>query len=181
MKNPASFVSPIEALVDAGKAVVTGDNGTILSMMLESLKSGRSATFYVSPAQARALMRLYWTPRRLAEIGMERVSQEERSKIESELGVKDMGPMFSNRAECPCGGVYGAFEFMEQGIREHGRDWVGAIIELKNAAVIRINPTQDAFCPKCGLIILTSHWYEMYSDTGKLIYGCCKSDDAILA
>ena len=61
-------------------------------MMQEALKAGRSATFYVPPAQAQAVMRWYWTPRRVKEVGMELVSLEERNRIEAELKVKDMGP-----------------------------------------------------------------------------------------
>jgi ribosomal protein S27AE len=175
-----SELSSIEAAVNGGMAVVSADDSIIIAMMHEALKNGRSATFYVSPAQAQAVMRLYYTPRRVKEIGMEAVSKEERDRIESELGVKDMGPMFSNRIQCgQCGGIYGAFEFMEQGLRQHGRDWVGAVVALKNAAVLRINPTQDAFCSRCGDIIIISHWYGMYAPDGTLIYGCCSGPDVI--
>lgn len=176
MANKNSSIEAIETLVKAGKAVVASESGGVVAMMLEALRSGRTATFYVTPAQAQAVMRLYWSPNRVKEEGMERISQEERDRIEKELGIKDMGTGFSNRVECSCGGVYGAFEFMKQGLHEHGREWIGAIIELKDTAVMRINPTQDAFCPRCGLIIIVNHTYSMYSDTGKLIYGCCRSE-----
>jgi hypothetical protein len=166
----------MEAIVQGGKTIISADDTTIIAMMVEALRSGRSATFYVTPDQAQAVMRLYWTPGRIRAVGMERVSQEERDKIQSELGIKDMGTGFSNRAQCSCGGVYGMFEFMEQGLRQHGREWVGAVVELKDTAVLRINPVQDIFCPKCRLIIITSHWYSMYTDGGKMLYGCCKSD-----
>jgi hypothetical protein len=173
MKPSESLLSSIEALVAGGKAVVSADKSIIVAMMQEALSHGRSATFYVAPAQAQAVMRLYWSPWRIKEIGMTAVSKEERMRIENELGIKDMGPFFSNRIQCPCGGVYGAFEFMQQGLREHGRDMVGAIVELKNVAVLRINPEQDVICPSCRQIIITNHWYSMYTDDGKLIYGCC--------
>jgi hypothetical protein len=176
-----SELSSIEAAVNGGRAVVSADDSIIVAMMQEALKNGRSATFYVSPVQAQAVMRLYYTPRRVKEIGMEAVSKEERDKIESELGVKDMGPWFSNRIQCPCGGVYGAFEFMEQGLRQHGRDWVGAVVQLKDTAVLRINPAQDAFCPKCGQILILGHWYGMYAPDGTLIYGCCSGPDIVVA
>jgi hypothetical protein len=176
MHASEDMIRGMESLVKGGKGVVTADSSTMISIMLDALRNGRIATFYVSPEQAQAVMRLHWTPGRVREVGMERVSQEEREKIESELGVKDMGTGFSNRIQCSCGGVYGAFEFIEQGLREHGREWVGAVVELKETAVLRINPTQDAFCPKCGLIIIVNHNYSMYSDSGKLIYGCCRSE-----
>src|ERR1700688_203793 len=159
MQPSESSLRSIEALVAVGKAVVSTDEATMVSMMVHALSTGRNATFYCSPEQAQAVMRLYWTPSRIKEVGMERVSEEERRKITSKLSIKDMGTGFSNRAHCSCGGEYGMFEFMEQGLRQHGKDWVGAVAELKNTAVLRVNPTQDIFCPKCGLIIITSHWY----------------------
>ena len=171
-------MSSIEVVVNDGKAVVSADNSIIVAMMLEALKNGRSVTFYVPPAQARAVGHLFWTPRRIKEYGMEPVSKEERDRIESELGVKDMGPWFSNRIQCSqCeDGVYGAFEFMEQGLRHHGRDWVGVVFELKNTTVLRINPSQDAFCPECSHILQTNHNYWMYDDDGNMIYGCCSGE-----
>lgn len=176
MQSSPFSLESVESLVAAGKTIVTTDDATIVAMMAHALSSGRNATFYCTPAQAQAVMRLYWTPRRIREVGMERVSEEERRKITSELGIRDMGTAFSNRAQCSCGGVYGMFEFMQQGLRQHGKEWIGAIAEMKDTAVLRMNPTQDIFCPKCGLIIITNHWYSMYSDTGKLIYGCCKGE-----
>ena len=82
------LLSSIEAVVNGGKAVISADNSIIIAMMQAALKNGRSATFYVSPAQGQAVMRWYWTPGRIKEIGMEAVSKEERAKIESELGLE---------------------------------------------------------------------------------------------
>jgi hypothetical protein len=175
VKKPESLLGSIEAVVNKGKAVVSADNSIIIAMMQEALKTGRSVTFYVPRPQAQAVMRWFLTPALIKEVGLEPVSKEERSRIESELGVKDMGPWFSNRIQCPaCGGVYGAFEFVQQGLRVHGKEWVGAVVELKNAAVLRVNPAEDAFCPKCNLIILQNHWYAMYDLRGTMIYGCCR-------
>ena len=170
-----ALLRSIEAVVNGGKAVISADNSIIIAMMQETLKHGRSATFYVSPAQGRAVMRWYWTPGRIKEIGMEAVSKEERAKIESELGFKCVGPWFSNRIQCPCGGVYGMFEFMQQGLREHDRDWIKAVLELKNTSVLRINPALDAICPQCNQVLITGHWYEMPAPDGTLIYGCCSA------
>ncbi|MEI2774743.1 MAG: hypothetical protein V9G19_02000 [Tetrasphaera sp.] len=60
-------------------------------MMLDTLNQGRSATFYVDPALAERIMRIYWTPRRIQEIGMELVSEEVRRRIESELASPTWG------------------------------------------------------------------------------------------
>lgn len=176
MSSSESVLRPIEAAVHDGKIVVTAESSIVVAMMQEAIKAGRSATFYVTPAQAQAVMRWYWTPSRVKAIGLERVSDEERARIETELGVKDMGPWFSNRIECSCGGVYGGFEFIKQGLEHHGKNWVGAVVALKNTAVLRINPAQDAFCPKCGLILITNHWYAMYQPDGTMSYGCCSGE-----
>jgi RNase P subunit RPR2 len=176
------LLKSIERVVNGGRAVVSADNSIIVAMMQEALKHGRSLTFYIPPAQADALMRWYWTPARVKEIGMETVSKEERAKIESELGFQCPGTWFSNRIQCECGGVYGMFEFMQQGLREHDRDWIKTVMALKNTSVIRINPALDAFCPQCGLILITNHWYSMREpDKETLIYGCCRGGGDILA
>jgi RNase P subunit RPR2 len=171
-------LSSIEAVVNGGKSVISADNSIIVAMMQEALRSGRSATFYVSPAQAQAVMRWYWTPGRIKEIGYEPVSDEERAKIESELGIKCVGTWFSNRIQCQtCGVVYGMFEFMQQGLREHDRDWIKAVLELKDTSVLRVNPALDAICANCNRFLIMGHWYGMHFDNGTLIYGCCSGGD----
>ena len=152
-----ALLNSIDSVVGGGKAIVSADNSIVIAMVQEALKHGRSATFYVSPAQGQAVMRWYWTPGRIREIGMELVSKDERARIESELGFKCEGTWFSNRIECPCGGVYGMFEFMQQGLREHDRDWIKAVLELKNTAVLRINPALDAFCAQCNQVLIANH------------------------
>ena len=164
----ASLLESVDAVVGGGKAVVSADDSIIVAMVQEALKNGRSVTFYVSRAQYGAVMRWYWTPRRIDETGLELISHEEKARIMSELQVPDMGEFFSNRILCPCGGVYGAFEFMQEGIREHGRDWVGVVLGFKNASVIRVNPAQDAICPTCNQMLMGGHYYSMGRD-----YGCC--------
>jgi hypothetical protein len=167
------ILDSIQAVAQQGRAVVSADDSTVVAMMQEALRAGRSATFYVSPAQAQAVTRWYWTPSRVKDFELEPVSKDERARIESELGVKDMGPWYSNRIECQCGGVYGGYEFIQQGLRQHGRQWVGAVVEMKNVSVLRINPTQDAFCPQCNEYVITNHWYQMVDSRGTMIYGCC--------
>jgi hypothetical protein len=169
--TPKSLLSSIDAVVDGGKAVISGDDSIIISMVQEALKNGRSVTFYVSRPQARAVRRWFWIPRRIDEIGMELVSQEEKARIESELQVPDMGEFFSNRIQCPCGGVYGAYEFVQQGLREHGRDWLGVVLGFENTSVIRVNPPIDAICPNCNQLLMRGHYYWMGRD-----YGCCSGE-----
>jgi hypothetical protein len=168
-----ALLNSIESVVNGGKAVVSADNSIIIAMVQEALGHGRSETFYVSPVQGQAVMRWYWTPGRIKEIGLQAVSEEEKAKIESELDLTGWGQMFSNRIECPCGGVYGMFEFLQQGLREHDRDWIKSVMQLKDVSVLRINPALDAFCPQCSQFLPTGHWYQMRMPNGTLSYGCC--------
>ena len=145
-RERVASLNSIDAVVGDGKAVISADDSIIVAMMQAALRQGRSATFYVSPDQGAAVMRWYWTSGRIKETGMEAVSNEERTKIESELGIKCVGgTWFTNRIECPrCGSVYGMFEFMQQGLREHDRDWINSVFELKNTAVVL-----GQSCPRC--------------------------------
>ena len=55
---------------------------------------------------------------------------------------------FSNRVPCVnCGHEHGMFEFIQQGIAEHGRDFVDATLDLKNTPVIRVNPQSKSIRP----------------------------------
>lgn len=179
MAKEETLLKSIEKTVNEGKAVVTADNSVVIAMMQGAFENGRSATFYVAPIIAQAVMRWYWTPQQIKEIGLEPVSIEERKKIESELGAK-VGIYFSNRLECGiCGHIYGGFEFIEQGIRVHGKGWVNAIMALKNVSVIRINPAQDAICPICNQPLAGGHYYEMRGGPrNDLSYACCGSGSA---
>jgi hypothetical protein len=174
----ASSLSAIEALVNAGKAVVSADNSIVIAMMQEAIRAGRTEmTFFVSPEQATAVMQWFLTPGRIKQMDVELVSKEERAKIKSELGV-NIPAAASSRGRCSNGHVYGLFEFIQQGIREHGSDYVHATMELKNTAVLRINPVQLLICPKCSerFVIFHKDLYACYRDDGKLLYGCCKGE-----
>jgi hypothetical protein len=72
MQISESLLMSIEAVVNGGKAVVSADNSIIVAMMQEALTHGRSATFYVSPAQAQAVMRLFCPPGESKKSGMSR-------------------------------------------------------------------------------------------------------------
>src|SRR5262249_43917557 len=137
-----------EAAARGSSAVVSADNSIIVAMIQEALRAGRSATFFTSPEQAAAVMTWFWTPRRIKEVGVQPVSKEEMVKIEHELGIRSQGTWFSNRVPCEnCGRIYGMLEFIQQGIAEHGRDFVDATLDLKNTSVIRVNPQSKSIRP----------------------------------
>jgi hypothetical protein len=122
-------------------------------------------------------MQWYMTPQRVKAMDVELVSKEELAKIKSKLGIH-FGAASSSRGKCSNGHVYGLFEFIQQGLREHGGDFVRATMELKNVAVLRINPVQNLICATCNerLIIFHKNHYECRRDDGKLLYGCCKGE-----
>lgn len=176
-RSTASLLSSIDAVVSGGKGVVSADNSIIIAMVQEALKVDRmETTFYVSPEVGAAVRQWYLTPRRIKEMDVKVVSKEELARIKSELGVNVPGG-FSSRAHCPNGHTYGLFEFVQQGIREHGRERVREIMELKNSAVLRINPVQHLICPQCSERLMTIiEYYECVRDDGKLLYGCCRGE-----
>lgn len=132
------------------------------------VQSGRSATFYVTKPQFDAIMSWYWTPERRKQRNVEQVSPEVQKRIESELGIKGAQFFYSNRVTCEkCGYVNGAFEFVQQGIREHGREIVETALTLANACVVRVNPSTVTVCHNCRETWPIAHEYECGQ------YGCC--------
>ncbi|WP_051661179.1 hypothetical protein [Bosea sp. 117] len=151
-----------ESLVNEGTCVISADYGSILAAVKDAVESGRSATFYVSAETARRINEWYWTPERKKELRVEDISPEEKARIEKELGLRD-ALVFSNRTPCEkCGNIYGAFEFLQQGLQEHGRSTVEAVMAMRNVALIRVNPTEVAVCPNCS---------EKITRGGKLVEG----------
>ena len=146
------MLSSIEAVVNGGKAVISADNGVITAMMQEALQNGRSATFYVPPAQGDALMRWDRTPGRIKEIGMEPVSPEEKARYRAPFRVQGLGPHVLQLRPLPVRRRGpGMFEFIQQGIRQHERDWIKVVMDLTDTSVVRINPAIDTLCPECRL------------------------------
>ncbi|MFC9774485.1 hypothetical protein [Paenibacillus chitinolyticus] len=158
----------IESVVSGGKAVMVAEDGIVVAAVQEAIMSGRSATFYLTRAQFTAVNSWYWTPQMIKGTGLEPVSAEEKDRIQSELGIEETKLSYSNRIQCQCGRMYGAFEFMQQGMKEHGREAVQSIFKLKEVTVLRVNPRQEAVCPDCETILRAPHYYCYWR------YGCCR-------
>ncbi|WP_310717681.1 hypothetical protein [Streptomyces lydicus] len=140
----------VDEAVSGGDCVIAASDDAMLNLIKGAVEAGISATFYVSRGIAEAVMSWYWTPERIKELGVEVVSPDELSKIEKELGFTDV-IHFANRTPCEnCGHVYGAFEFVDQGIRAHGREAVASVLAMKTAVLIRVNPSEVSICPNCG-------------------------------
>ena len=143
----------IEATVGDGKATISADDYTIVAVVQETIRSGKSASFYLSPDQANTVRAWYWTPERVKASGIRVVSSEEKARIESELGIENIGSFRCTRIQCECGHIYGAFEFLQQGIRQHGADAVKAVFALKNSTFLRANPSLVVVCPDCNQLL----------------------------
>ncbi|MFF2744109.1 hypothetical protein ACFVVA_01055 [Kitasatospora sp. NPDC058048] len=48
---------------------------------------------------------------------------------------------------CTCGHAHDAFDFIQQGIREHGLDVVNSVFSLKDSTFLQVNPSFTPICP----------------------------------
>ncbi|MCD0451766.1 hypothetical protein LO762_21585 [Actinocorallia sp. API 0066] len=145
-----SVLAEIDALAARGKIVIAADDDTVLSLVKEAIETEKSVSFYLTPEQAKAVRAWYWTSARIKARGLAKVSDEELEKIYSELGIADLGTFRFTPTVCPCGHTYGAFEFFQQGINEHGVDTVNAVLSAKNTKLFQVNPRFTPLCPSCG-------------------------------
>ncbi|MEU9143755.1 hypothetical protein [Streptomyces sp. NPDC048349] len=169
-----TLLDHVEALVGEGKAVFSADDAAVVTLVQETISSGRSASFFLSREQSRLLRDAHWTPERVKASRLEPVSDEEKAKIESELGLGDIGSFRFGAFDCKSGHTFGAYDFLEQGIREHGLDSVKAIFELKNSAFLRVNPHFVVYCPVCDQRMEGGITYE-----GDTYPGCSYPDPPV--
>lgn len=167
----ARFFKAVEEVVKEGKAVISADDSVIVNVIQQTVRSEKSATFFVTHDQSDMIMRWFFTNERIKRMGMEPVSKEEKQRIEEKLGVKETGSLYSNTLRCGCGAEYGAFEFIQQGIREHGSDFVSNVLEFEETSVIRVNPPIRLVCSECNQRLLGGHYYCWVNG-----YLCCSSE-----
>jgi hypothetical protein len=170
MSTEEASIGNIDELVNRGKVIITADSSIIHSMVQSAIESGLTSTFYISRKQCLDILRSYWTLDLIAETGLKSVPKEEIAKIEKQLDVKVVGQCFSNYLECPNGHTYGAYEFIKQGISEHGPEFVKGVIDAQETSVIRVNPSGWEVCPTCQAMVLGPHYYTL----GNGRYGCCR-------
>lgn len=144
----ASTLAGIDALAAQGRTVIAAGEEDVTALVKEAIESRRSVSFYLTPAQANAVKEWYWTPERVASRGLQEVPGEEAERIRSELGV-NIGDFRFAPGHCACGHVYGAFDFFQQGVREHGAEAINAIFALENARLLQVNPSFTPVCPSC--------------------------------
>jgi hypothetical protein len=163
-----SLLTHIEAVVGSGKAAISADDHSIVAVVQETIRSGKSASFYLSSEQADAVRAWYWTPERVEASGIKVVSSDEKDRIESELGIENMESFRCTRIQCECGHVYGAFEFLQQGIRQHGADAVKEVFALESSTFLQANPSFVVVCPNCDQLLGGGIEYDCDS-----YGGCC--------
>jgi hypothetical protein len=148
-----NFLEQIDAIVGGGKAIISASDHNIVAVVQDAITSGKTASFYLSQDQANAVRGWYWTPERVKASGIKVVSGEQKAKIESEFGIQNIGSFRCTHIQCECGHTYGAFEFFQQGVREHGVDVVKAVFALKNTTFLQANPSLVLSCPNCHQLL----------------------------
>ena len=178
-RPPLSF-GAIETLVHQGKTVVSSEDSAMIEWAIKAIAEGRTATLYCKPTVFEAIRRSYWTPERAEIVGFKPISAEQAARVKSDFNIEVDG--YANSLDCPrCGHVYSTYEFIQQGIEEHGEEHVRAAFSLKRAAILQINPVQDTICRNCRLhILLTgagtygSYDYEYRCNLDNA-YACCRT------
>lgn len=162
----------IEALVDQGKSVVSSDDASAVELALDTVRRGRTATLYVSKPVLQAILSRYWTPKRVDFAGLRPIPADETARIKEDFDLDVDG--YANSLECPrCHSHYSTYEFIQQGIKEHGEKAVKATFSF-SGGVFQANPRQVPVCQRCGLIIIGVGTYNyLYRDRdGRPEYAC---------
>lgn len=145
-----STVTSIDALASSGHTVMTGDDEDILEIVKLAIDARRSVSFYLTRAQADLFLAWFWTPERILATGVEPISDAERLRIKSELGL-ELARFHYAPMKCQhCSRNYGAFEFMRQGVIEHGSEVLRSVFSMENAMLLQVNPKLVPICPDCG-------------------------------
>lgn len=160
-----SLLEHVDAIAAGGKAVISADDDTVVALVKAAIESDQSVSFYLTPSQAAAIRDWYWTPERTRLTGISRISAEEEQRIADELDIHVTNFRYAPM-NCPCGHTYGAFDFLAQGVRQHGRNAVSAVFALRNSTFFQVNPRFVPVCPDCGeqLEMMTKDggggWYD---------------------
>ena len=164
--------SAIEGVVAQGKSVVSSDDASTIEWALNAIREGRTATLYVSKPVLQEILNRYWTPKRVEFAGLKPISFEQVAKIKSDFNIEMNG--YANSLECPrCKHLYSTYEFIQQGIRQHGEEAVRSTFSFKGG-VFQINPHQVPVCQNCRQIIIGVGVYNyLYTDPqGRPAYAC---------
>lgn len=180
LQGPAVDFGAIETLVKQGKSIISAEDSAVIELAMKTIEEGKTATFYLKEVLfAEIIKKRYRTSERARAANLQPLSLEEAARIKADFNIELDG--YSSKETCPrCESVYGTYEFIQQGIKEHGEEAVRAVFSLKNVSVLRIHPRQDIICQTCGLDLAlmdlafarVSHSYIYRS--GNHSYACCR-------
>jgi hypothetical protein len=155
----------IQTLVHQGKTVVSSEDSALVEWAIKALTGGRTSTLYLKPTVFEAIRRWYWTPERVKLVGLKPISAEQAEKVQSDFNIEVDG--YANSLDCPrCGHPYSTYEFIQQGIEEHGEEFVRTAFQLRQAAILELNPVQNTICRNCRLHILSAGDVELVAPHG---------------
>ena len=169
----------IETIVKQGKTVITTEDAAIIDVAIKALEQGHTATFYLKDSLfTEIIRRRYATQERAIPVNMEPLSPEEAERIKKDFNIELDG--FSTKEAClRCQSIYGTYEFIRQGIKEHGEEAVRAVFSLKHVSVLQTHPRQHIICQNCGLaltlaraVVVEPHSYLYRSENHG--YACCR-------
>jgi hypothetical protein len=170
------MLDDIDSVVGNGKAVITAGDKEVLEIVKEVILRDASASFYLTEAQAAEVNDWYWTPERVELTGIKLISKEEDDRIRAELGIINLKNFRYAPLTCECGHEYGAFDFLKQGVEQHGLDAVNAVFALENSTFFQVNPNLVPVCPDCNRTLLRAGggWYNCDG-----YGGCCCCADQV--
>ncbi|WP_051836963.1 hypothetical protein [Streptomyces sp. NRRL WC-3742] len=150
------LLAEIDKLVATGKMVASASDEAVADIVITTIANGVTASFYLTRAQATIVKDRFWTPERIRRSGLRPISEEETERIRAELGVKVTNFRITP-IKCSCGHTYDAFDFIQQGIREHGIDVVNSVFSLKDSTFLQVNPSFTPICPVDNQKLSRSH------------------------
>ncbi|KAF2992821.1 hypothetical protein OGR47_07180 [Methylocystis sp. MJC1] len=165
----------VGTLVKQGKTIISAEDSEIIELVMKTIQEGKTATFYLKTMVCNEITRRYWTPERVETVGLQPIPTEQVSRIKSDFNIEIDG--YANNMDCPrCGNHYSTYEFIEQGMKEHGEETVRAVFSLKDVGLLQVHPMQNSVCPRCGLYLARvrgGYTYD-YRCSQNNAYACCK-------
>jgi len=169
----------IQDLVKQGKSVITADDSTTIDMVLNAIAERKTATFYLKPLVFSEIWKRHWTLERASKASLKAIDTAEAARIKSDFKIELDG--WSSVETCPrCQASYGTYQFIQQGIKEHGEDAVRAVFSLEDVGILQVHPRQNTRCQGCGLELAMAtlpimrdghdYWYDNLKG-GR--YACC--------
>jgi hypothetical protein len=165
----------IQHIVHDGKSVVSGGDAAVINLVMDAIDGNKTMTFYLTPTAFSDVWEQYRRGRG-KDVELVPISHEEADKIKTDFGIEVKGA--SSVETCPeCGADYATYQFIEQGIKEHGREAVKAVFSLENVGVLQVHPRQKISCQHCATALarlptIMGHSYEYDNFKGGR-YACC--------